>query len=96
MSLQGVEPSMLPDWWQPLETARTAILQRSKPLADLRKHYVGKTDALQKIDEAVKDSKQSEAQLRWLPLTSRRTRDWTVFVDAQTGAPLAYAAVDGF
>jgi hypothetical protein len=96
MSLQGVEPSMRPDWWQPLELSRLQILQRAKPLKDLRKRYVGKLDSLQKIDIAVKDSGKLESQLRWLPLTSRRDKDWVVFLDAQTGVPLAYAAVDGF
>jgi hypothetical protein len=96
MSLQGVEPSMRPDWWQLLEASRAMILQRSKPLTELRKRHTGKPDALQKIDFAVKDSGKAEADLRWLPLTSSRTKDWTALIDAQTGVPLAYAAVDGF
>jgi hypothetical protein len=96
MSIQGVEPSMRPDWWQPLEISRAVIIKRAKPLAELRKRYADKVDALKKIDSAVKDSGKAEADLRWLPLTSRRTKDWVVLLDAQTGMPLAYAAVDGF
>jgi hypothetical protein len=95
-SIQGKEPSERPDWWQPLEAARPLIIKRAKLLVDLRKRYADKADILQKIDKAVKDSGKSEAGLRWLPLTSRHTKDWTVLVDAQTGVPLAYAAVDGF
>lgn len=96
MSLQGVEPSMRPDWWQNLELSSSRILERSKPMADLRKRHIAKPDILQKIDAAVKDSAKAEADLRWLPLTSRRDKDWTVFLDAKTGAPVAYAAIDGF
>jgi hypothetical protein len=96
MSLQGVEPSMRPDWWQELEVSRSHILLRAKPLEDLRKRHESKTDNLLKIDTAVQDSGKPESQLRWLPLTSRRDKDWTVLLDAQTGVPLAYAAVDGF
>ncbi len=96
MSLQGVEPSMRPDWWQPLQSSQAQILQKAKPLTELRKRYSGKTDVVQKIDAAVKDSGKAETDLRWLPLTSRRDKDWVTLLDAQTGMPLAYAAVDGF
>jgi hypothetical protein len=96
LSLQGLEPSVRPDWWQPLELSRPQILQRSKPLADLRKRHANKAEKLQKIDIAIQDSGITEDQLHWLPLTSRRDKDWVVLLDAQTGVPLAYAAVDGF
>jgi hypothetical protein len=96
MSLQGVEPSMRPDWWQNLELSSSKILERSKPMADLRKRHMAKPDILQKIDAAVKDSAKAEADLRWLPLTSSRYKDWTVLLDAKTGVPVAYAPVDGF
>jgi hypothetical protein len=96
MSMQGVEPSMRPDWWQAIEASKAQILARAKPLADLRKRHAGKPDALQKIDLAVKDSGKAENHLIWLPLTSNRNKDWTVLLNAQTGMPLAYAAVGGF
>lgn len=96
MSLQGVEPSMRPDWWQDLELSRVKILERAKPVAELRKLHSAKPAMLQKIEAAVKDSGKAEVDLRWLPLTSRRDKDWTVLLNAKTGAPVAYAAVDGF
>ena len=96
MSLEGVEPSMRPDWWENLSVSREKILQRSKPLADLRRRYKDKPAALQKIESAVKDSGRSDSDLRWLPLTSSHNKDWTVLLDAKTAVPLAYAPVDGF
>jgi hypothetical protein len=96
MSLQGVEPSMRPDWWEDLDLSRGKILERSKSVADLRKRHAAKPEILQKIDAAVKDSSKAEEDLRWLPLTSNRDKDWTVLLDAKTGVPVAYAPVDGF
>jgi hypothetical protein len=96
MSLQGSEPSSRPDWWQPLEESRKDVLLRAKLLADLRKHHGNKPQALARLDKAVKDSGKTEDSIRWLPLTSRRVKDWIVLIDAQTAEPLAYAEVDGF
>jgi hypothetical protein len=96
LSFQGREPAVRPDWWQPLETSRAEILKRAKLLSDLRKKYIAKSDAIARIDIAIKESGKSEESLRWLPLTSRRSKDWIALIDAQTAMPLSYAAVDGF
>jgi hypothetical protein len=96
MSLQGIQPSMRPDWWQALEMSRTQILQRAKSMDDLRRLHASKALALQKIAVAVEESGKIDSDLRWLPLTSKRTKDWVVLIDAKTAIPLAYAAVDGF
>jgi hypothetical protein len=96
MSLQGVEPSMRPDWWQNLELSSAKILERAKPVAELRKLHAAKPAMLQKIEAAVKDTGKAETDLRWLPLTSQRDKDWVVLLDARAGVPLAYAPVDGF
>ena len=45
---------------------------------------------------AVRDSGQAEGTLLWLPLTSFKTTEWVVLIDATTALPLAYAPLDGF
>jgi hypothetical protein len=96
LSLQGNEPSARPDWWQSLELVRPDVIKRAKTIDELRKRHNGKPASLALIETAIKESGKPEEALRWLPLTSRRTKDWTVLIDAQTALPLAYASVDGF
>jgi hypothetical protein len=96
LSFQGVEPSMRPDWWQPLEVSKAEILAVAAPLAILRKRYAHKPDNIKMLDTAVLETGKPEESLRWLPLISRRSKDWIALIDAETAIPLAYAAVDGF
>jgi hypothetical protein len=96
LSLQGIEPSMRPDWWQPLEASRTQVLQRAQSVEILRKKYATNLGNLEKIKKAIDQTGKKEDELLWLPLTSSRDKNWTVFIDAKTIWPLAYAAVDGF
>lgn len=93
LSLQGQEPSVRPDWWQSYELSRFKILARAKQIVDLRKK---RPEAASMINRAVTDAGKPEAELVWLPITSFKTADWVVILDAKTAAPLAYAPIDGF
>jgi hypothetical protein len=96
LSLQGSEPSARPDWWQTLEVSQPDVLKRAKPMGELRKRHSGNPESTARIESAIKDSGKSEDSIQWLPMTSRRTKDWIVIIDVKTALPLAYAAVDGF
>lgn len=96
LSIKGSEPSERPDWWQPLDASRATVLTRAQAIDTLRKRHSGKPLALAQIDIAIKQSGAPENTLRWLPLTSRRSKDWTVLIDSHTAVPMAYVAVDGF
>lgn len=93
LSLQGLEPSARPDWWQPYEQSKPKVLSRAQPVSVLRAKQPGKA-AL--IDQAIRDSGRTEAELRWVPMTSFKVMDWVAFVDARTAEVLAFAPVDGF
>ncbi len=93
LSIQGQEPSVRPDWWQPYELSRPQVQERAHPVQALRdKHPQAK--AL--IDAAVAQSGQDEQSLRWLPVTSFKSYDWVAFLDAQTQQVRSFAPVDGF
>jgi uncharacterized membrane protein len=96
LSMQGIEPSARPNWWQALDVSRVEILKRAKPLPELRRKHGGNLTAIARLETAIKNSGKVEDELRWLPLTSRRSKDWTVLIDVHTARPLAYAAIDGF
>jgi hypothetical protein len=93
MSLQGLEPSARPEWWQSYDLSRNKVLMRAKPVADLRAKRQGVGSL---IDHAIKQSGKVEAELLWLPMTSFKSTDWVAFIDSKTAQPLAYAPIDGF
>ena len=94
LSLQGVEPSARPDWWQPYEQSIPAVQRRMKKLADLRSARPAAGQAL--IDQAVRQTGQPLEALFYLPLTSRKKLDdWIVLLDAQANIA-GYAPVSGF
>ena len=93
LGLQGIEPSMRPQWWAALADSKQAVLNKAKPVEVLKAKYPNSKTA---IDQAIQSSQLPPEQLVWLPLVSRRSTEWTVFVNKNTGFPVAYIALDGF
>lgn len=93
LSLQGIEPSARPEWWQPYDLSKAQVIKMVKPIGALRKKQPG---AASLIDRAVADSGKAESALGWVPLTSFMTTNWVAFVDLRTADVLAFAPVDGF
>lgn len=94
LSLQGLEPSARPSWWQTYEQSRAMVKQHMKKLAELRAHRPGPAQAA--IDEAVAKTGLNLDALFFLPLTSQKMLDgWIALIDAE-GRPVGYAPVDGF
>ena len=92
-SLQGVEPSARPSWWIPYSQAENAIRYRAKPLLDLAARRALTTEVLaRKVEEIDIHNKD----LIYLPVTSKRTKDWIAILDFKTLHPIGYVAVDGF
>lgn len=93
LGLQGIEPSMRPQWWTPLEQSKAAILKKAKPVDLLKAKYPNSKLDIEKITQA---TALPEDQLVWLPFVSRRSTEWTVFINKQTALPVAYIALNGF
>ena len=94
MSLQGLEPSARPGWWQPYEKSIYEVQKHMKPLATLR--TVRKADAQQAIDKAVQASGLPIDKLFYLPLVSKKNLDsWIALLDANAKI-VGYASVGGF
>ena len=94
LSLQGVEPSARPGWWQPYKQSIPAIQKRMKKLADLRSARPAAEQAL--IDQAVRKTGQPLEALFYLPLTSRKNLDdWIVLLNGEATI-VGYAPVSGF
>jgi len=100
-SLQGVEPSQRPSWWQDYALSTAQVLQRADPVAELRDKHPGQRALIDAaVRQALANQKPGEtadgAALRWLPLVSRRATDWVVLIDPQTARLRGYVNVDGF
>ena len=100
-SLQGIEPSQRPSWWQDYALSTPQVLQRSHPLDTLRAKHPTQTALLDAATaQAAADIQTNETAdhnaLRWLPLVSRRATDWVVLLDPVTGRVRGYIHLDGF
>lgn len=100
-SLQGVEPSQRPSWWQDYAHNRPQVLERARPLPELRTKH-SEQSALLDVAVAralhnIEPGETTDAQaLRWLPLVSRRAADWVVLLDPVTARVRGYVHLDGF
>ncbi|WP_367066236.1 hypothetical protein [Oryzisolibacter sp. LB2S] len=92
LGLQGISPAMRPDWWQPWPAAQAAMNQRAKPITELLARRPQDAATLQ---AAIDKTGLAPAQLRYLPLTSSKTKDWVALLDEQLHI-VGYAPVDGF
>lgn len=93
-SLQGVEPSARPSWWQAYEKNETAVQARMKKLSDLRAQRPAEAQAV--IDATAHKIDLPLDQLYYLPLTSQKILDsWIVLLNDQAKI-VGYASVDGF
>lgn len=100
-SLQGVEPSQRPSQWQDYALSVPQVLQRARPLDDLRTKHPTQTAlidtaAAKAINHAEPNETTDPAALRWLPLVSRRATDWVVLLDPVTARVRGYIHLDGF
>lgn len=93
LSLNGIAPSMRPDWWQPYESSKISVLKKSQSVGILRSKHASQ-DIL--IDQAIKESGLPEEDIAWLPLTSFLKNDWVIFINKRTAEAVAFAPIDGF
>jgi len=94
LSIQGIEPSARPGWWQSYEESRPVIRQRMKKLAALRSKLPSTKQAV--VDESVSKTGIPVDQLYYLPLVSKKQLDtWIALLDSQ-GTIKGYAPVGGF
>jgi hypothetical protein len=93
LGLQGIEPSMRPQWWTPYSQTTAAVLKKAKPVDVFKAKY---PQSKAEIEKAIKATGLQEEEIVWLPLVSRRSSDWTVFINKKTALPVAYIGLSGF
>lgn len=94
LSLQGIEPSARPGWWQSYETSRPQAVVRMQPLQAL--HQRAPAAQRQLVEAELHKLQRTMAQTFYLPLVSSHQLDsWIVLLDAQANI-VGHVAVDGF
>ena len=101
LSLAGIEPSQRPSWWQDYVLSRPQVLERARPLSELRAKHPEQSALLDAaVAQALHNNQPDETAdaqaLRWLPLVSRRATDWVVLLDPITARVRGYVHLDGF
>ncbi|RYF29832.1 MAG: hypothetical protein EOO23_06495 [Comamonadaceae bacterium] len=100
-SLQGIEPSQRPSWWQDYALSVPQVLAKAKPMSELRAKHPGQaalleTAASQAIAGPAAKETTDPAALRWLPMVSRRAADWVALIDPTTARVRGAVHLDGF
>lgn len=88
----GVSPAMRPNWWLPWDAAQAEMSERARPLAEL---IARRPWAKALLEQAAARAGQPVASLRYLPLTSSRSREWVALLDERLRV-VGAAPVDGF
>lgn len=101
LSIAGIEPSQRPSQWQDYALSVPQVLQRARPLDDLRAKHPNQTTlidaaAAQALANAASNETTDPTTLRWLPLVSHRATDWVVLLDPVTARARGYVHLDGF
>ncbi len=93
LSLQGVSPSMRPNWWQDYDVAVDEIAKKALPLQNLHNSRSSADKIL--LDKAIADSGSSANNLYYLPVVSATVTDWIALLDSNYKI-VTYAHVNGF
>ena len=92
LSMNGSEPSVRPNWWQPYDLNRAEVRARMKPLSDLR---MSETQRRNLLDASFMQGRDMVA-LSFLPLVAHgNLDDWIVVLNADADV-IGYAAIGGF
>lgn len=100
-SLQGIEPSQRPDWWQDYALNVPQIKARAKPLELLlaiqpqMRQRILAAASLAARKQGEQETARAE-DLLWLPVVSRRSMDWVAFIDPYSARIRGYVKADGF
>lgn len=100
-SLQGIEPSQRPHWWQDYDSSIPQVKERAKPLDVLLSMHPQDRQRVQAAaSQAAVEPKEHETsryeELLWLPVVSRQTMGWVAFIDPRTARIRGYVKADGF
>ena len=94
LSLQGVEPSVRPGWWQAYALSAPLVQKKMQGLESFRSRL--SPDNQRVLDTSVQKTRLSANQLYILPLTIQKNLDgWIVLLDEKAQI-VGFAPLGGF
>lgn len=94
LSLQGIEPSVRPDWWQDYALSVPMVQTKMKPLQNFRSSLPSNWQHT--LDNAVQKTKLPVDQLYYLPLVAGKNLDgWIALFDGSAQV-VGFAPLGGF
>lgn len=93
LDLQGVAPAFRPSRWVDFSSQSKLVVNKAKPLADLRTKHPARRNV---IEDAIERIGLSESELGYLPLSAGKYTDWVVIVSRLDGMPQLYLPLDGW
>ena len=90
-ALQGLELGARPDFWQSYENAKTQIIAKARPVADLKARFPARAID---IDAAI-TAGPANMPVGYIPLHSRDVF-WTVLVNTNTAEVLGFVSLDPY
>lgn len=91
-AMGGMDIGTRPSFWIPYEQSKERVLDAAQPLHLLYDKY---PNFAKEIDNEVRKSGRSSAQLKFLPMISKNV-SWTVLLDAATAEPVGFVAKDSY
>ena len=95
-TVEALDGAPLPtrcELWQPYALAVTRVLDAAKPAGELIGRFPQHANA---IARAIAKAGRPSEELRYLPVLGRGSAVWTVLLDSESAAPLAYLPLDSF
>jgi hypothetical protein len=89
--LAGLALATRPDYWQAYDKAKTQIIAKAKPVADLKARFPTRAA---EIDSTLK-SAPINTPVGYLPLVGRNTF-WTVLINTNTAELIGFVPIDTF
>lgn len=93
LSINGQDAAFRIDRWAPYDGFHAQLITRSRALPELYARHPGSPGI---INAAVMKTGRASAQLRWLPVQSRRGTGWTVFIDTENATVAGWVQLDSF
>lgn len=94
LSLQGIEPSARPGWWQDYALSIPDVQKKMKPLKTFRSSLGASQQRI--LDISIEKTKLSFEQLHYLPLVAGKNLDgWIALLD-DSAQVVGFAPLGGF
>lgn len=94
LAMNGVEPSLRPNWWIPYQQVLPEVRDKMLPLSAIAWERLDETKR-QRLEQAVSATQLPQEKLYYLPLVSKYTQDWIVLLNPEADF-VGYVNVNGF